>query len=109
MIQNTPGVLSDASFPGELMVTENGIATDEDDKRCVFMKKAFQSVLDAKQKGVPVKGYFYWSLLDNFEWQSGFSKRFGLIAVNRKTMERIPKQSLNVLGDLKNMLLSSGQ
>lgn len=92
------------SYPGELIVTENGLATDDDNKRCKFMKEAFGSVLNAKQNGVPVNGYFYWSLLDNFEWQSGFGKTFGLIQVNRKTMERIPKPSLSVLNDLKKML-----
>lgn len=92
-----------AYYGGELIVTENGIAADDDEKRCAFMKKAFQSVLEAKKKGVPVNGYFYWSLLDNFEWQSGFGKKFGLIGVDRNTMERHPKPSLDVLKDLAEM------
>lgn len=87
-------------FHNELIVTENGIATDDDSRRCEFIKKAFNSVIDAKKSGVNVKGYLYWSLLDNFEWQAGFSKTFGLIAVDRKTMERYPKESLKVLGNL---------
>ena len=49
--------------------------------------------------GIPVKGYCYWSLLDNFEWQKGFSMTFGLIAVNRATQERTPKESLRFLGN----------
>nr|MCR5230038.1 family 1 glycosylhydrolase [Solobacterium sp.] len=44
------------------------------------------------------KGYCYWSLMDNFEWQKGFSMTFGLVEVNRQTMQRTPKQSLYYLG-----------
>ena len=54
----------------------------------------------AKADGVPVRGYIHWSLLDNFEWQAGYSKTFGLIAVDRKTQKRCPKNSLAVLGEL---------
>ena len=87
-------------FPGELVVTENGIATDNDARRCEFIQEAFASVTAAKNEGVPVTGYLHWSLLDNFEWQAGYSKTFGLIAVNRKTMQRLPKESLKILGAL---------
>ncbi len=87
-------------FPGELMVTENGIATSDDERRCAFIKEALSSVMIAKKRGVPVTGYFHWSLLDNFEWQAGFDKTFGLIAVDRSTQTRYPKNSLKVLGDL---------
>ena len=88
------------SFPGELMVTENGIATSDDERRCVFIKEALDSVMKAKKRGIPVTGYFHWSLLDNFEWQAGFGKTFGLIAVDRTTQIRYPKNSLKVLGNL---------
>ena len=54
----------------------------------------------ARADGVPVSGYMYWSLLDNFEWQAGYSKTFGLIAVDRTTQKRYPKESLSVLGKL---------
>lgn len=87
-------------FPGELMVTENGIATSDDERRCVFIKEALSAVMDAKRRGAPVTGYFHWSLLDNFEWQAGFEKTFGLIAVDRTTQIRYPKNSLKVLGNL---------
>lgn len=87
-------------FSGELIVTENGIATDDDKRRCAFIQEAFEGVMAAKNDGVPVKGYLYWSLLDNFEWQAGFGKTFGLVAVDRKTQTRHPKQSLKVLGSL---------
>ena len=88
-------------FPGELVVTENGIATDNDTRRCEFIREAFASVMAAKKEGVSVTGYLHWSLLDNFEWQAGYAKTFGLIAVDRKTQRRYPKESLNVLGSMK--------
>lgn len=88
------------SFTGELIVTENGIGTDNDERRCEFIREAFASVMEAKKNGVPVTGYLHWSLLDNFEWQAGYAKTFGLIAVDRSTMERRPKNSLSVLGNL---------
>lgn len=87
-------------FPGELVVTENGISTDNDVRRCEFIKEAFAGVMAAKNEGVPVTGYLHWSLLDNFEWQAGYSKTFGLIAVDRTTQTRHPKESLAVLGGL---------
>lgn len=89
-----------AGFQGELLVTENGIATEKDQRRCEFIREAFASVMGARQEGVPVTAYFYWSLLDNFEWQAGYSKTFGLVAVDRRTQERHPKESLWLLDEL---------
>ncbi len=88
------------SFKGNLIVTENGICTDNDTRRCEFIKEAFHSVMEAKADGIPVVGYIYWSLLDNFEWQAGYAKPFGLVAVDRQTMERLPKSSIIVLGEI---------
>ena len=48
---------------------------------------------DARRRGVPVEGYFVWSLLDNFEWASGYEKRFGIIHVDYESLERTPKAS----------------
>lgn len=79
-----------------IYVTENGIASVNDDKRIRFLVAHLKEVYCAIQSGVDVRGYFYWSLLDNFEWEKGFGPRFGLIGVNQKTMERIPKPSFNV-------------
>lgn len=90
-------------FKKELLVTENGIATSDDTRRCAFIKEAFAGVMQAKAEGIPVTGYCYWSLLDNFEWQAGYGKTFGLIAVDRKTQARYPKESLKVLGGLQNI------
>jgi beta-glucosidase len=85
-------------FKGDLLVTENGIATANDSRRCEFIRRALAGVEDCLRDGIPVRGYFHWSLMDNFEWQKGFSMTFGLIAVDRGTMERSPKESLALLG-----------
>lgn len=86
------------SFKGDLLVTENGIATGDDSRRVAFIQEALAGVSACMADGIPVKGYMYWSLLDNFEWQKGYSMTFGLIAVNRATWQRSPKPSLTVLG-----------
>ena len=87
-------------FKGDLIVTENGIATDDDARRCEFIREAVDGLVQCIEDGIPLKGYMYWSLLDNFEWQKGFSMTFGLIAVDRATQTRHPKESLKVLGSL---------
>ena len=89
-------------FHGDLIVTENGIATADDTRRVAFIEAALAGVQHCIADGIPVKGYFHWSLMDNFEWQKGYAMNFGLIAVNRETMERTPKPSLAVLGGYAN-------
>ncbi len=71
-----------------IYITENGIADASDDKRFEFIKNHLSFVYNAIQEGVDVRGYFYWSLLDNFEWDKGFWPRFGLIEIDYKTLER---------------------
>lgn len=85
-------------FKKELIVTENGIATADDSRRVEFISRALAGVSSCVADGIPVKGYCYWSLMDNFEWQKGYSMTFGLIAVDRKTQTRHPKESLAYLG-----------
>ena len=85
-------------FKGDLIVTENGVAVSDDARRVEFIRRALSGVENCLNDGIPVKGYMYWSLMDNFEWQKGFSMTFGLIAVDRETMERVPKESLVYLG-----------
>ncbi|MFV0465583.1 MAG: glycoside hydrolase family 1 protein [Lachnospiraceae bacterium] len=87
-----------SSFPGDLIITENGVAVDDDTDRVAFIQQALQGVQNCLADSIPIKGYFYWSLMDNFEWQKGYSMTFGLIAVDRSTQQRIPKESLHVLG-----------
>lgn len=81
-----------------IMITENGIATSDDRRRVAFIREALKGVENCVTDGIPVLGYMHWSLLDNFEWQKGFSMTFGLIAVDRKSQTRYPKESLKVLG-----------
>jgi len=84
------------SFTGgrvPLLVTENGIGTGDDDQRIAFVHAALEGVLRCLADGVDVRGYTYWSLLDNFEWAFGYRPRFGLVAVDRETFTREPKPS----------------
>ena len=85
-------------FSGDLIVTENGVATADDARRVAFIRRALQGVENCVADGIPVKGYCHWSLMDNFEWQKGYAMTFGLIAVDRATLVRTPKESLRYLG-----------
>ena len=81
-----------------IIVTENGIATADDNRRVAFITEALKGVQECIEDGIPVLGYCHWSLMDNFEWQKGYSMTFGLIAVDRATQRRSPKPSLAFLG-----------
>jgi len=87
-----------------LVISESGCATRDivddveyvdDQERIDYLRMHFQSAWEAIQSGINLKGYFVWSLLDNFEWSQGFSPRFGLVRVNYDTLERIPKKSFH--------------
>ncbi len=69
-------------------VTESGLADARDENREWFIKESLKNVYGAIRDGADVRGYFYWSLLDNFEWDKGFWPRFGLVDVDYKTLER---------------------
>lgn len=83
-----------------VLVTENGIGTDDDGLRIDYVRHAVAGVARCLRDGIPVLGYFYWSLLDNFEWMLGYAPRFGLVAVDRATQERTPKPSAAAFGDI---------
>lgn len=79
-----------------LFVTENGMAEvegDADPRRVKYYEDHLKAVLSARQQGADVRGYFAWSLLDNYEWAEGYSKRFGLVHVDYETQKRTPKSS----------------
>jgi beta-glucosidase len=74
-------------------VTENGIGTDDDSARIEYVTRALTGVGRCLDDGIDVRGYFYWSLLDNFEWVLGYGPTFGIVGVDRATFERRPKPS----------------
>ena len=87
--------------PPPLYITENGAAFKdeavagavEDEDRRRYLADHVAAVAEAIARGVDVRGYFVWSLLDNFEWASGYEKRFGIVRVDFATGERTPKRS----------------
>ncbi len=88
--------------PSSLVITENGAAYGtgpgadgrvRDFERCDYMRRHLRACLDAIDAGVPLNGYFLWSLLDNFEWAFGYSKRFGIVWVDFETQRRVVKES----------------
>lgn len=76
-----------------IYITENGLADAKDEKREKFIKEHLWRIHKAMQEGTDIRGYFHWSLLDNFEWDKGFWPRFGLIEIDYKTMERKIRKS----------------
>ena len=83
-----------------LLVTENGVADDHDELRPGFIVDHLAAVGDALAAGADVRGYLHWTSMDNFEWSQGYSQRFGLISVDRETMERTPKPSAAVFAEI---------
>ncbi len=80
-------------FKLPIYITENGIATQNDDERIKFIRDHLKQVVHALKEKVDVKGYFYWSLMDNFEWLDGFEPKFGLLEVNYDTFRRTIRPS----------------
>jgi beta-glucosidase len=81
-----------------IYITENGLATDNDDKRLRALVGYLLQLFHAIQAGADVRGYFHWSLLDNFEWAKGYAPKFGMVDINRNTMERTVRPSAEVYG-----------
>jgi beta-glucosidase len=81
-----------------VIVTENGLATEDDAERLAYLETAISGVASCLADGIDVRGYIAWTAFDNFEWIFGFRPKFGLIAVNRETQARTPKPSAHWLG-----------
>jgi beta-glucosidase len=74
-------------------ITENGICCDDDRVRIEYIADHLAAVDDARRGGADVRGYFYWSAMDNFEWNFGYGPKFGLVGVDRETLIRTPRPS----------------
>jgi len=91
-----------------IYITENGMAEADrlqdgkvhDPRRIEFVRTHLEAIAQARDAGVDIRGYFYWSLLDNYEWDSGYTKRFGLVHVDYETQLRTPKDSAYWYRDL---------
>jgi beta-glucosidase len=100
-----PALLQEAASAGfPLVVTENGLADARDRLRARFLEAHVAAIQQSK---VPVHGYFHWSLLDNFEWLDGFGPKFGLYAVDRTTMQRTPRPSVETFRRLGQAFLQN--
>jgi beta-glucosidase len=98
--------VTDGKVP--LWVTENGIGTEDDDQRRAYVDEALQGVLRAMADGIDIRGYTYWSLMDNFEWTYGYGPKFGLAEVDRVTFARRPKSSARWLSAVARRNLLAG-
>jgi beta-glucosidase len=88
-----------------IVITENGMASDDhavhgavdDPQRIAYLNRHIAAVSGAIDAGVDVRGYFVWSLMDNFEWAYGYEKRFGIVHIDYATQQRTPKSSAKAL------------
>ncbi len=83
-----------------IYVTENGIGTTDDAQRIRYVTDALAGVKRCLDDGFDIRGYFYWSLMDNFEWAFGYKPQFGLVSVDRETQVRTLKPSAEWLGGI---------
>jgi beta-glucosidase len=97
-----PKIVNDLWHPKAIYITENGASSDDrltpdgqiyDTDRTMFLRNYLQNLQRGIAEGVPVKGYFCWSFLDNYEWADGYGKRFGIVYVDFATQKRTPKLS----------------
>lgn len=89
-------------FGKPVFITENGIADDTDRQRPAYILTHLAQIHRALHEGIPIKGYFYWSYIDNFEWREGYAKKFGLIAVDHHDdqLTRNPRTSAQLYSDI---------
>jgi beta-glucosidase len=102
-------LVSETWKPKAIYITENGCANADrpdasgqiwDTARVMYLEQHLVAAHRAVAEGYPLKGYFHWSLMDNFEWAFGYTRRFGLIYVNYETLERTPKLSARFYADV---------
>jgi beta-glucosidase len=83
-----------------IIITENGVADEDDELRPAYLRDHLRAVVDAIDAGVDIRGYLLWTAWDNFEWAEGYTKKFGLFAVDRTTLERRPKPSAALYAEI---------
>jgi len=83
-----------------IYVTENGIADDDDDQRAMFIRRYLYAMHRAIHDGLDIRGYFYWTLMDNFEWSEGYKMKFGLYNVDFTTQERTLREGSKTFQDI---------
>ena len=98
--------IKDAEKIGKpIIVTENGIADSKDDRRSMFIERYIYAMYKAMKEGCNVQGYFYWSLMDNFEWAEGYDMKFGLYEVDfntqRRTLRKGSEKFINIINESK--------
>ncbi|MFH1427178.1 MAG: glycoside hydrolase family 1 protein [Patescibacteria group bacterium] len=96
-------------FKKPIFIMENGLANADDSKRQKFIVEHLKYIHRAIKEGVDVRGYFYWSLMDNFEWADGWAPKFGLYEMDRKTFKRTARPSAKAYAEIckKNELVNS--
>ena len=85
-----------------IIITENGIADDKDDRRSLFIKRYLYALFKTIEEGYDIQGYFYWSLMDNFEWAEGYMMKFGLYDVDFNTQKRTLRYGSQSFVDIVN-------
>jgi beta-glucosidase len=88
-----------AAFP-DVVTVEAGHESIADNDRANYLRAHVLAVGRARARGADVHGYFVWSLFDNFEWNLGYSQRFGIIRIDYETLRRIPKASASWFSEL---------
>ncbi|HYN89798.1 MAG TPA: family 1 glycosylhydrolase, partial [Ardenticatenaceae bacterium] len=94
------GLLRVAALGRPVYVTENGLRDPSDERRRPYLVRHLAAVREAIAAGADVRGYFHWTLVDNYEWAEGWRAPFGLIAVNPATQERRPRPSFDLYGGI---------
>ena len=98
------------TYPGlPLVVTESGIATEVGERRAENIVRSLEQIAEAQAEGADIRGYYHWSLTDNFEWAEGYEPRFGLYHVDRSNFERIPTLGATVLSEISGTRGLSGE
>jgi beta-glucosidase len=104
--ENYPAALEESirhfakRIPTPILVTENGIAAHDDARRVEWIRQTVAGLRRCITDGIDLRGYLYWSAMDNFEWLEGYNPKFGLIEIDRDTQERRPKESARYLGQV---------